>query len=406
MENKPSIKVILSTFGPLHLMKSAEYLSKYADIKIIQGWVPKPNSLFVKIIGKIINKDLTISFKKRYPQNIKYNYGIGMPEFLLWIGKKIKIFNNIFSSVNSAKLYSFLSKKYIKNADIFHVRSGNGGVAIDIARKRGLKIIVDQSIAHNNYIEKALKPEYDRYNLYWGFGPTAPFWKYVLEDCEKADIILVNSEFVKKTFIEAGYKKEKIKVSYLGVRKDFWGLKTNYEIQGKIKILFTGGFGFRKGGLYILQALQELDRMNLNYEFTVVGSYDESHILNKYLPKNIHFVGFIPQEKLKAYFINYDIYLFPSLVEGCASSGMEAMAAGMPVIATEASGLPIIDKQNGILIQPQNVISIVEAILLLKNNDKLREKIGKNAYELIKHNYSWENYAQNVYTIYKEIIEK
>ena len=85
---------------------------------------------------------------------------------------------------------------------------------------------------------------------------------------------------------------------------------------------------------------------------------------------------------------------------------MEAMAAGMPVIATEASGLPIIDKQNGILIQPQNVISIVEAILLLKNNDKLREKIGKNAYELIKHNYSWENYAQNVYTIYKEIIEK
>lgn len=406
MENKQRIKVILSTFGPLHLIKSADYLSKYVNIRIIQGWVPQKNSLLVKIISKIIHKDLSISFKKRYPQNIKYNYGIGLPEFLLWTGKKIKIFNHIFSSVNSARLYSFLSKKYIKNADILHVRSGNGGTAINIAHKRGIKVIVDQSIAHNNYIEKVLKPEYDRYNLYWGFGPNSPFWKHVLNDCKKADIILVNSEFVKKTFIEAGYEKDKIRVSYLGVRKDFWGLKTNYEIQGKIKILFTGGFGFRKGGLYILRALQELDKMNIEYEFTVVGSYDEQNILNKYLPKHIHFVGFIPQEDLKAYFINYDIYLFPSLVEGCASSGMEAMAAGMPVIATEASGLPITDKENGILIQSQQVNSIIEAILLLKNNKKLREEIGKNASNLIRYNYTWENYAQNVYSIYKEIIKR
>lgn len=68
----------------------------------------------------------------------------------------------------------------------------------------------------------------------------------MVSDCEKADVVLVNSDFVKQTFIDTGFDPNKIKVAYLGVRNDFFGLKHDYSIDGKLKILFTGGFGFRR----------------------------------------------------------------------------------------------------------------------------------------------------------------
>lgn len=162
----------------------------------------------------------------------------------------------------------------------------------------------------------------------------------------------MNSYFVKTTFVDSGFNPDKIKVVYLGVREDFWKLKSDYTISnGQVEILFTGGFGFRKGGEYILAALCELDRQGVNYHMTVVGdSSGAKPLLEKYHPSNITFVPTVPQDGLKEYLANSDIYLFPSLCEGCASSGMEAMAAGLPVIATVESGLPIDDMVDGVIV--------------------------------------------------------
>lgn len=180
----------------------------------------------------------------------------------------------------------------------------------------------------------------------FNMGMDNQLWKEIVEDCNAADILLVNSFFVKDTFIDAGYDVNKIRVVYLGVRKDFFSLKQDYTIHTPIKILFTGGFGFRKGAEYLLRAMQELEKREIKYECIVVGNNSEAHLLlQKYPAKHINLVGFVPQDDLKQYLAESDIYLFPSLCEGCASSGMEAMAAGLPVIATIESGLPIKHKK-------------------------------------------------------------
>lgn len=390
-------------------MKSAQYLSKYVEITVVQGWIPTNNQKWlVKILSRIIKRDLTKSFLKRTPVCLGgRNHGITLPEFCLWTGKKFKFFRNIFTPRFASYLYGKLSCRYInRQYDIFHVRSGNGGVAIDYARKLGLKVIVDHSIAHSSYINDVLRPDYDSFGLYCGYKSN--FWmKSILGDCYKADMILVNSDFVKDTFIANGFNSNKIKVAYLGVRNDFWGIKTSYKINGKIKILFTGGFGFRKGGLYILKALQKLDSMKVDYQFTVVGMYSDEHeILERYRPNHIEYKGFVPQDMLKEYLSEYDIYLFPSLAEGCASSGMEAMAAGMPVITTKASGLPITDGENGIIIPPKDIDTMVNSILKLANDQTLRTHLGQNASKLIAEKYSWENYATCVVNYYKELLNE
>ena len=401
------MNVILSTFGPLHLIKGANYICNYVNLTILQGWLPPPRQQWlVNLLSKIIHKDLNKSFKKRKCDGALSNIGLALPEFFLWFGKMVPYSG--FTNDKAARLYGFLCKKHIHNASIFHVRAGNGrGGAIVKAKKEGMRIVVDASIAHNAFIEKVLKPEYDNYNMYWGFGPDSPFWKQVLEDCQDSDVLLVNSDFVKRTFVNEGYDPNKIKVAYLGVRKDFYSLKKDYKISSNaaIKVLFTGGFGFRKGGYYLLEAIHKIHDRGIKVELYIVGSFaDERKILSRYDADYIHYIGFVPQDELKQYLTDCDMYVFPSLAEGCASSGMEALAAGIPVIATEESGLPLTNGKNGIIIPQKDSEAIIDAILKLSKDERLRIELGTNASEMIQKEYTWEQYAKSVIECYKHAL--
>lgn len=404
-------KIILSTFGPLHLIKSAEYLSKHVDIRVIQGWIPTWwNKWLLKFISLYIGYDLSRTIKKRTPECLKNrNIGLAFPEFFNCFCQFFIKNEFIKNKCNdfSIKLYGNLSCTYINKADILHVRSGSGrGGAIQKARKNGMKILVDHSIAHPFFAEKHLKSEYEKNGASFNMGINNPLWEEVIKDCQEADAILVNSQFVKDTFIEAGYDSNRIKIAYLGVREDFFALKKNYHINDKLRILFTGGFGFRKGAEYALRVMQELERQGIDYEFIVVGSHDEAQpLIEKYPIKGLKLIGFVPQDDLKEYLATADIYLFPSLCEGCASSGMEAMAAGLPVIATHESGLPIENGKNGIIVPSKDVESIVDAILTLKDNKSYRETLGKAAFQLISEHYTWEKYAERVTEIYQDLLK-
>lgn len=403
------MKVILSTFGPLHLIKSAEYLSRQIDIEVIQGWIPSWwNKWFLSIASKIVGRDLFKAFKRRTPVCLKgKNNSVALAEFYLWACKLFKLQSSLISSYNAACLYGMCSKRLIRNAQIFHVRSGSGfNGAIEKARSQGMKIIVDHSIAHPAFMDKQLRKEYERYGSVFNLGLDNPFWNGIIEDCKKADIVLVNSQFVKDTFVQNGFEEEKIKICLLGVREDFNSIKKDYEIKNStLKILFTGGFGFRKGAEYILKALSELDKEGFKYEFTCVGdSTSAVGMIESIGPKHVNRIGTIPQDELKKYLAEYDVYLFPSLCEGCASSGMEAMSAGLPVIATKESGLPIEDGYDGIIIKSKNVEAIKSALKTIAADISLRKKLGVSASKKIRENYTWEKYAENVISIYNTLL--
>ena len=154
-----------------------------------------------------------------------------------------------------------------------------------------------------------------------------------------------------------------------------------------------------------MKAMMNLDEMNIDYELNVVGGYNPYDVLmNKYKPKHVNFIGQVPQDELKSFLASSDCYLFPSLCEGCAQSGMEALTAGLPVIATYESGLPISDGQTGLLIETANVKSIVDAVMKLHKDKELREKLGRNAAGMMKQNYTWDIYAENIVNVYNSLI--
>ena len=412
MKHKKQIRVILSTFGPLHLIKSADVLSRLVQIDVIQGWIPSWwNKWLLYPISKLIGYDLRKTIRKRTPQSIQgHNRGIGIADFYAnacrLFCKKPETQDLCLSKANH--LYGYLSKLYLHEADVFHVRSGSGqGGAIEKAKAMGMKILVDHSIAHPHFMEEALVEEFAKNKTFFNLSENTAFWQDVMDDCHKADAILVNSDFVKATFVQNGFPASSIYVVYLGVRQDFFGLKNDYNLsQERVKILFTGGFGFRKGAEYALRAMQILDQEGIDYEFVVVGNASEAKsLVEKYPISHLNLVGFVPQDELKSYLSSSDIYLFPSLCEGCASSGMEALAAGLPVISTVESGLPITDGENGYVIPAKDAGAIAAAVVRLIEDQNLRQTIGQNAASIIRSEYSWEMYANNVTKVYQSLLQ-
>lgn len=116
----------------------------------------------------------------------------------------------------------------------------------------------------------------------------------------------------------------------------------------------------------------------------------------------MNFVGQVPQDDLKGYLAMSDCYLFPSLCEGCAQSCMEALTAGLPVIATYESGLPITDGETGIVIDTADVKSIVDAVKRMASDKSLRMNLGMKAAEMMKNQYTWDVYANNMCEVYKK----
>lgn len=433
------MKVILSLgYGRLHLMSSARFIAAAGcKIRMICGWVPRnPNGLLVRACSKLIGRDLSAGMKKRVidipgvevcsmPLVDFFDQALRLVDRNLFKGKHKKGISSF-----SWKVFGRCSKRMLKDADVFHVRSGAGqGGAIVRAQKMGMKVVCDHSIAHPAFMDKHLRGEYEKNGAMFDLGMDSPFWRQIVKDCEESDVVMVNSFFVKDTFVENGFDPDKIKVVYLGQREDFFGLrKSKFEPQNTqkdtepVKLLFTGGFGFRKGGEYILGALRILKQRGIEFEMDVVGDYSSARQLIaryesdldisyastiKLQPSNfkLTFHGPKPQDELKSFLANGDIYVFPSLAEGCAQSGMEAMAAGMCVIGTHESGFPITNGENGFVVSSKDAKAIADRIEWLNSRREEIDRVGANAAKLIRENYTWEKYAEKVRILYEGLVD-
>jgi glycosyltransferase involved in cell wall biosynthesis len=116
------------------------------------------------------------------------------------------------------------------------------------------------------------------------------------------------------------------------------------------------------------------------------------------LENRIDFLGAIPQSEIPKYLWVSDIFIRPSLSEGQGISFIEAMAAGLPVVATNVGGIPdfIRDEETGVFCNVRDLESIAEKIKLLMANGDLREKIKANSLSLVKERYDWDLIAKEM----------
>jgi glycosyltransferase involved in cell wall biosynthesis len=150
-------------------------------------------------------------------------------------------------------------------------------------------------------------------------------------------------------------------------------------------------------------------KKNANLVFLVIGKGPDlaevkERIIQLKLEKNIRLLGFIPDEELPLYYNTADFFILPSKSgEGLPLVSLEAMACGLPVIATKVGGVEeIMEKNFGIIIPPNNPNSLEEAILDFSKRDfSIVKKDLRLAMEL-KH--SWDKNVKKLIKIYEELI--
>ena len=176
------------------------------------------------------------------------------------------------------------------------------------------------------------------------------------------------AKLVKK---ELGYCG-KIKVIYNGV--DISTFFPKKKKPGLIKVLFSGNLTRRKGA-YLLPLIA--DKLNANIEIL----YTTGLRIKKKLPDhpNLKSIGAVPYSYMPKLYQEADILLFPTVREGFGLAAAEAMACGLPVVATDCSSLPELIKngKGGFLCPVGDVNAFAEKINILADSPRMRREMGE-----------------------------
>jgi glycosyltransferase involved in cell wall biosynthesis len=185
-------------------------------------------------------------------------------------------------------------------------------------------------------------------------------------------------------------------------------IKRHYNQQGKTILIGNVGALVKKhkGQHLIIEAARIIEHRHPQVHFLLVGDgYDKDELQEQALGlSNIDFVGF--KSNVGDYLRAFDIFLFPSLQEGLGSTILDAMEAQLPIIATDAGGIPDLIKNNdtGILIEPESSQAIVDAIEKLINDKKLANQLAQNGNQKVK-NYSPDAISKRYMESYRHILE-
>ncbi len=145
----------------------------------------------------------------------------------------------------------------------------------------------------------------------------------------------------------------------------------------------VGALDRRKGQSIIVEVARRLQRTYPDIRFVLVGSgRDEGRLRGQADGlRNVAFTGFV--EDVGNYLSVFDLFVFPSNVEGLGSAVLDAMDYGLPVIATRVGGLPelVRHEENGLLIEPDNADQLEFAILTLYHDPERRAAMAERARE-------------------------
>jgi glycosyltransferase involved in cell wall biosynthesis len=183
---------------------------------------------------------------------------------------------------------------------------------------------------------------------------------------------------------------------------------------GPSSILYLGYLGKAKGTFELIDAAQITHTRDPYMVFELVGSELTPGELSL-LEEKVNTLGLQGTVKLNGpadsiekieYFRNADIFVYPSYHEGTPMAILEAMASGLPIVASRVGGIPdvVSDQVNGILVEPRNPEQLADAICRLNNDQILLSTMQKNSYQIVLENFSIDQHVIKLVKIYEFVV--
>jgi glycosyltransferase involved in cell wall biosynthesis len=312
--------------------------------------------------------------------------------------------------VDSLRLYGWSAIHHIKRAAakgarIYHFRAGFGGESVEVARRLGMFILCDHSIAHPATVE-ALVSNMGRLPTQEEMANVDPFWTYILHDIEQADAILVNSLFVEDTFRHIGFDHSPVHVMYLGVDDAFFAQVPQREsATDAFCMLFAGSFEKRKGAETLISALGCLN--NIPWQLEIAGPLDTGVVDRHrefFVDARVTCLGLLSRPDLAKAMSRADVFIFPSLAEGSARVIFEALACGCFVITTPNSGSIVEEGVHGSVVSAGDSSSLARAVENAFRSRDAISVIGRNNAQLVREKFTQRDYGNQLANLYRSVL--
>lgn len=184
------------------------------------------------------------------------------------------------------------------------------------------------------------------------------------------------------------------------------------------KVFAMGFFIERKGFKHLIDAVAELqDRCHVQLLLRGQGPLKDSlqqQAVRRGIADRVFFLDYIPDDELADYYTIADVLAAPGVVdsqgdtEGLGMTLLEAMSCETPCVASRVGGIVDIvkDGQNGFLVEPGDVQTLAEKILVLCQNADLRQQLGRQGRQFVEENFSWEDKAREILDIHQKVMHK
>ncbi len=302
----------------------------------------------------------------------------------------------IYNYIRSNKTFCRLVIQHgLENSDTLYVFNGAGLELIQHAKKKNMKIILEQTSAPISYDEKILQEERKKWSGWEPDNNEQKSWKNMANrekaEWELADKIFCGSKYVVDAIKSAGGPSERCRVVPYGINSDSFNAQSARNLRsGNLRVLFLGTLQLRKGIPYLIEAAKLLKGYNVHIRAVGPSRLSEKALLEAI--KHVEYIGPVPRSAVQQQYNWADLFILPTLSEGSANVCYEAMAMGLPVITTKNSGSVVRDGLDGYIVPIRSSESIVEKISQLASDRELVSRLSQNAFSRSLE-FTWKQYA-------------
>ena len=280
---------------------------------------------------------------------------------------------------------------------------GYGTEPFNVADKTGALKVADCPNSHPVTFHGFWQRECDL----WCPGEKVPIpqWMFARmnRELERADVIIVQSNFCRDSMVLNGIPEEKIMVNVMGVDTSIFRKRT--RVPENPKFVCVGTICLRKGHQYLFRAFQIVKQRLPNAELVCAGDYKTDFRMErrKWHGSFTH-IPHLPHDELARLLQSATAFVFPSQEEGIARAQMEALASGLPVVGTYPGGATTLvqDGVEGFIVPPRDPQRLADAMIRVATDRELNMRMGDAAYTKGAVRNTWQDYGDRLLGRYQQ----
>lgn len=245
----------------------------------------------------------------------------------------------------------------------------------------------------------------------WCPGETVPIPRWIFarmnRELERADLIIVQSNFCRDSMLLNGIPERKILVNPMGVDTSIF--RPRERVPEKIRFVTVGTICLRKGHQYLFRAFEKVKQQLPEAELICVGDYksDFRRERPKWEGTFTHYPH-LAHPELAQLLQTCTAFVFPSQEEGIARAQIEALAAGLPVIGTHEGGASTLvqDGVEGYIVRGRDPQHIAEAMLRAALDPESGRRMGEAAHRKGAVRNTWQDYGDRLLAEFEQRLDE